>query len=51
MTLNGDDLPRWLGNVAVNDHVRLLGTLSSRGSLHQELSHRGRAETGERPDL
>ena len=51
MTLNGGDLPQWLGNVAANDRVRLLGTLSSRGSLHQELLLRGRVKTGERPDL
>lgn len=51
MTLNGGDLPQWLGNVAVNDCVRLLRTLSSKGSLHQELMHHGRVETGERPDL
>ena len=51
MTLNGGDLPQWLGNVAANDHVRLLGTLSSTGSLHQELLLRERVKTGEQPDL
>ena len=51
MTLNGGDLPQWLGNAAVNDRVRLLGTLSSRGSLHQGLLHREHVKTGERPDL
>ena len=51
MTLNEGDLPHLLDNVAVNDCVRLLGTLSSRGSLHQESLHRGRVKTGERPDL
>lgn len=51
MTLNGGDLPHWSGNVAVNDHVRLSGTLSSRGSPDQELLHRGRVKTGELPDL
>lgn len=51
MTLNGGDLPHWLGNEAVNDRARLLGTPSSRGSLHQELMHRGHVKTGERPDL
>ena len=51
MTLNGGDLPRWLGNVAVNERVRLSGTLSSRGWLHQASSHRERVKMDELPDL
>lgn len=37
MTLNGGDLPRWSRNAAVNERVRLSGTLSSRGLQCQEL--------------
>lgn len=50
MTLNEGDLPRWSRNATVNEHVRLSGTLSSRGLQSRELSHRERAKTGERPD-
>lgn len=47
MTLSGVDLPHWFGNVAVNGRVRLLGTLSSRGWLHQGLLPHGRVKTDE----